>query len=186
MESRMRRYIALLHILAIAFIGVRGQNIALKSNLLYDIVGVASLGVEIKASKHSSFSLFGTYNPLKYGSAKWKNFSYQPEYRYWFHRTFTGPYISVNAAGGGFNIDRLHIGGLYGKHRQGYFFGGGIGGGYNLIISPHCSMDFSIGIDYVRCRYDRYREGDLPYLEGRFSSNAFIPLGTGISFVYIL
>ena len=47
------------------------QRIAVKTNMLYDVVGVASLGAELKTSKHSSLSLMGTYNPLQYGGAKY-------------------------------------------------------------------------------------------------------------------
>jgi len=172
--------------LATCNIGAKAQNVAIKTNMLYDVLGVASLGVETATSKHSSFSLSGTYNPLKYSGAKWKNFSLQLEHRHWFHRTFTGPFVSVNVCYGGFNLDKLHLGGLYGKHRQGHFLGGGIGGGYSIILSPRCNIDFSIDLDVIRCRYDRFREGSIPYLEGRFSSTEVLPIGTGISFVYII
>lgn len=168
-------------------IGVKAQTVAIKTNLLYDVFGVASLGVETATSKHSSFSLSGTYNPLKYSSAKWKNFSVQPEYRHWFHRTFTGPFVSVNAAWGGFNFDKLHFGGLYGRHRQGHFTGGGVGVGYHLILTKRWSLETTLTVDYLHCRYDKYDEGDeLPYKYGKFESNAVVPLGTGISLAFML
>lgn len=178
--------LTILCILATCNIGVKAQNVAIKTNMLYDVFGVASLGVETATSKHLSFSLLGSYNPLKYGGAKYKNFSIQPEFRYYFHRAFTGPYLSGNAVWGGFNFDKMHLGGLYGKHRQGHFGGGGLGGGYSWILSNRCNIDLSLSLDVVRTRYDRYREGDLPYKEGKFSSTAIIPIGTGISFVYII
>lgn len=167
-------------------ISVRAQTLAAKSNLLYDMLGVPSLGVEVATSKHTSLSMVATYNPFAYGGRKWKNFSVQPEFRYWFHRDFTGPYLSSNVCLGGFNIDRIHVGGLFGKHRQGPFEGAGIGAGYSLILSPRCNLDFSVVLDVLHCRYDRYREGELPYKEGRFSSMAVVPIGTGVSFVYII
>ena len=182
----MRFRLTILCILATCYIGAKAQSVAVKTNMLYDVLGVASLGVEATASKHSSFCLLGSYNPLKYGGAKWKNFSVQSEYRYWFHSTFTGPYLSANVCYGGFNIDKLHLGGLYGKHRQGHFWGGGIGGGYSMKLSSRCNLDFCVDLDVVRCKYDRYREGDLPYLEGQFYSTQLLPIGTGITFIYIL
>lgn len=173
-------------ILTLSCLSASSQNVALKSNMLYDALGVASLGIEVKTSKHSSLNLMGSYNPLKYCGAKWKNFSLQPEYRYWFHRTFTGPFLAVNAAWGGFNTDKMHIGGLYGKHRQGHFYGAGIGAGYHLILSNRLSLDFTVEMDAIHCKYDKYREGDLPYMEGKFSSNAILPIGTGISLAFML
>ena len=173
-------------LLTCTFVCAHAQRYAVKTNMLYDVVGVASLGGEVKTSKHSSFSLMGTYNPLKYGGAKYKNFSIQPEYRHWFHRAFTGPFVSANAVWGGFNIDKLHVGGLYGKHRQGHFWGAGVGAGYHLILSHRISLDFTLDVDAVHCRYDRYREGDLPYREGKFDSNTILPIGTGISLAVML
>lgn len=180
-----RLYI-LICVLACSWGCVSAQQIVLKTNLVYDALGVASLGGELKTSKHSSVGLMMSYNPLKYGGAKWKNFSFQPEYRHWFHRAFTGPFVSVNMAYGGFNLDKLHIGGLYGKHRQGHFVGAGIGGGYHLILSNRVSVEFAVAADLLHCRYDRYREGTLPYREGKFESNVIAPIGTGISLAVML
>lgn len=90
------------------------------------------------------------------------------------------------SSGGGFNIDKLHIGGLYGKHRQGHFAGVGVGAGYHLILNHRLSLDFSLSGDFVKTRYDRYREGNLPYREGKFNSYAILPIGTGISLAVML
>ena len=87
---------------------------------------------------------------------------------------------------GGFNFDKLHIGGLYGKHRQGHFVGAGIGGGFHFILSKRASLECSVSVDALHCRYDKYREGDLPYHEGKFESNAIVPLGTGVSLAIML
>ncbi len=183
--KRLYSYI-LMSFLTFISINVKAQRIAVKTNMLYDVVGVASLGAELKTSKHSSLSFMGTYNPLQYGGAKYKNFSIQPEYRHWFHRAFTGPFVSANIVWGGFNIDKLHIGGLYGKHRQGHFAGVGVGAGYHLILNHRLSLDFSLSGDFVKTRYDRYREGNLPYREGKFNSYAILPIGTGISLAVML
>lgn len=164
----------------------RAQRFAIKTNLLLDGVGCPSLGFEYKLSDHTSASIIATYNPLKIGGVKWKNFTYQPEFRWWAHRTFTGPYVAVNVAGGGFNFDKLHLGGLYGHHRQGHFLGGGLGCGYNVILSNRLSLDLSVGADVVRCHYDRYEEGDLPWYDGKRWSTTVIPLGTGITLTLLL
>lgn len=183
--KRLRHYI-MLFFLTYTCVCANAQRVAVKTNVLYDVVGVASLGAELKTSKHSSVSLMGTYNPLQDGGAKYKNFSIQPEYRHWFHRAFTGPFVSANVVWGGFNIDKLHVGGLYGKHRQGHFWGAGVGAGYHLILTHRLSIDFTLDVDAVKCRYDRYREGELPYREGKFESHLFLPVGTGVSLAVML
>lgn len=183
--KRLHSYIIII-LLTFMFDSVSAQRIALKTNMLYHAIGVASLGAELKTSKHASISMMGTYNGLRYGGAKYKNFSIQPEYRHWFHRAYTGPFISANMVWGGFNIDKLHIGGLYGKHRQGHFAGVGVGAGYHLILSHRFSLEFTLSGDFVKTRYDRYREGNLPYREGKFNSYAILPIGTGISLAVML
>lgn len=183
--KRFRLYI-LMYVWACTWVCANAQRVAVKTNMLYDVVGIASLGGELKTSKHSSVNLMMSYNPLKYTGAKWKNFSFQPEYRHWFHRAFTGPFISANMAYGGFNIDKMHIGGLYGKHREGHFLGAGVGGGYHLILGERFSLEFTVAADFVHCRYHKYREGDLPYHEGKFQSNTVVPIGTGVSLAFML
>ena len=106
--------------------------------------------------------------------------------KYWFHRKYTGPFIGINMITGGFNVDNLHTYGLYGKHRQGHFVGAGISVGYNLILTNRCSIEFSLGADYVHAKFERFREGDLPYKEGDFSGNTMLPTGTGVTLVYII
>ena len=164
----------------------KAQNFALKTNMLYDVLSVPSLGCEVAVEKHFSAGIMCTYNPIRYGDRKWKNFSFQPEIKYWFHRKFTGPFIGANMILGGFNVDNIHAYGLYGKHRQGHFVGEGINVGYNLILSNHLSIEFSLGADYVHAKFERFREGDLPYKEGDFSGNTMLPTGTGVTLVYII
>lgn len=166
--------------------GLKAQQIAVKTNLLYDVLSIPSLGVEGAVSNHYTLSLMGSYNPISYGGTKWKNFSFQPEGRYWFCHSFSGPYVGANLLWGGMNLDKLHIGGLHGKHRQGHFIGTGVIGGYSLRLSSRCSFDFSLGFDLVHAKYDRYREGGNPYKEGRYCSNTVLPIGTGVSFIYYI
>lgn len=164
----------------------KAQNFALKTNMLYDVLSVPSLGCEVAVAKHFSAGIMCTYNPIKYGDKKWKNFSFQPELKYWFHRKYTGPFVGVNMITGGFNVDNIHAYGLYGKHRQGHFVGAGVSVGYNLILSNRFSMEFALGADYVHAKFEKYREGNSPYKEGDFTGNTVLPTGTGVTLVYII
>jgi hypothetical protein len=184
--SELRIFMSLSLILFCNYPNANAQNLALKTNMLYDVLSVPSLGGEVAMGKHFSASLMCTYNPIRYGDKKWKNFSFQPEMRYWFHRKFTGPFVGANMIWGGFNVDKMHPYGLYGKHRQGHFVGAGIDVGYNLILSNRCSIEFTLGADYVHAKFERFREGDSPYKEGDFSGNTVLPTGTGVTFVYII
>ena len=45
--------LAILCILATCYIGAKAQSVVVKTNILYDVLGVASLGVEATVSKLS-------------------------------------------------------------------------------------------------------------------------------------
>ena len=54
-----------------AFIGTfssYAQHIAINNNLLFDMTGALSLGVEIPSSRMSSFDVYGSIRPWKRGN----------------------------------------------------------------------------------------------------------------------
>ena len=159
------------------------QKLAVKTNLLYDALLIPSLGAELAVGQRSTVNLTATYNPFSFGERKWKNWSLQPEYRYWLHAALTGPFVGVNGIVGGFNINNVRVGGLYGKQRQGTFLGGGVTVGWHLILSTRLSMELVAGADYLHCSYDRYSGQQK---EGRFASNLVLPVGSGVNLIYIL
>ena len=62
------------------------QKLAVKTNLLYDALLIPSLGAELAVGQRSTVNLTATYNPFSFGERKWKNWSLQPEYRYWLRQ----------------------------------------------------------------------------------------------------
>lgn len=62
-----------------------GQNIAIKSNLLYDLTTTLNMGGEVRCDDTHTISLSLNYNPWNFGgNKKMKHFLLQPEYRKWF------------------------------------------------------------------------------------------------------
>lgn len=159
------------------------QTLALKTNLLYDALLIPSLGAEYAVGNKATVNLFATFNPFSYGDRKWKNWSLQPEYRFWSHCAFTGFFFGVNAVVGGYNINKVRVGNLHDHQHQGTMVGGGLSAGYHLIISTRFSMEFVAAADFVHCAYDRMDEG---VKTERHHSGLILPLGTGINIVYIL
>ena len=159
------------------------QTLAVKTNLLHDVLLSPSLGVELVTGDRGSVHVAGTYNPFGSSERKWRNWSVQPEYRFWMHQAMTGPFVGVNAVAGGYNIAGLDILGLGDKHRQGTFYGAGLSAGWHQILSTRWSLELTLGADYVRTTYDRYADGDH---EGRFSGNLVLPTGSGVTLVYII
>ena len=140
----LRLYIVVL-LLTTAPLSVLSQTWAVKTNLVTDALLIPTLGVEYALSDHSSVSLTGTYMPYSVGDKKWKNWSVQPELRFWRNEPYAGWFLGVNAIGGGFNINNVHVGGLYGKQRQGKFVGGGISAGYHFVLSYHWGLELALG-----------------------------------------
>ena len=170
-------------LLVAAPLSVMSQTWAAKTNLLTDALLIPSLGVEYALSDRSTLSLTGTYMPFTVGDRKYKNWSIQPELRFWRYEPYDGWFLGVNAVGGGFNINNVHAGGLYGKQRQGKFVGGGISAGYHFFLSDYWGLELSVGVDALYCNYERFLNG---ISEGRHNSFTVLPIGTGISFVYII
>lgn len=181
-KTRLRQTI-LLTLMTVSLTTARAQTLAAKTNLLNDVLLIPTLGAEYAVGSHSTLQLTGTYTPFAIDEHKWKNWSIQPEYRYWTQATFTGLFIGINAVVGGYNINKVRVGNLYDRQRQGTMIGGGISMGYHHILSTRLSLEFVAAADYLHCTYDRY---DGLTKEGRFRSDLILPLGTGINLIYIL
>ena len=62
-----------------------GQNVQIKTNLLYDATATINIGSECRLGRRWSLDLSGSYNGWKLGGdRKWKHWFVQPEGRYWF------------------------------------------------------------------------------------------------------
>ena len=87
---RMKLYhIAGSFVLALFFtlcnpIGTKAQEVAVKSNLLYDAVLSPTVGVEVALAPQWTLDVSGTINAWAINDHRWKTFFAQPEARYWF------------------------------------------------------------------------------------------------------
>jgi len=164
---KMKFKILLLLSLLYAGADLRGQDVAIKTNLLADGFYNPNLGIEIGLAPRWTFDVEGQMNlwTLSHGR-RWKHWAVQPEARYWFCDRFAGHFIGIEAHGGQYNI-----GGIDGKIRflgtdarklaatryQGWFVGGGITYGYAWILGRHWNLEAELGIGYSYTRYDRFR-----------------------------
>ena len=157
----------LLGALACCWTGARGQNAAVKTNLLYDI-GTFTLnaGFEIGLAPRWSLDLSGNYNGWELSHDRmWKHWLVQPEARYWFCDRFVGHFLGVHALGGQYNIGGVknHISflgsdfsKLSDRRYQGWFVGAGIAYGYAWILGRHWNLEAELGVGYIYTRYDSY------------------------------
>ena len=106
------------------------QEMALKSNLLYDATGTVNLGYEVALNHKTTLDIWVNYNPWTLGN-KWvglyenemtvrspsaskrdvklKHLLIQPEVRWWTCEKFNGHFFGVHLHGGTFNIGALKL-----------------------------------------------------------------------------
>lgn len=102
-----------------------------------------------------------------------------PDIKYWFCRPYYKHYLGLAANYANYN------GGLKDYRYQGHLWGGSVIYGYQMIISEHWNLEFSLGIGYCRMNHDKYyREVCGDYI-GHEKKNYFGPTRLGISFVRV-
>ena len=80
------------------------QNIAVKTNVLYDLTSSLNIGGEIKCKGAYSISSIISYNPWTFAdNKKMKHLLIQPEFRRWFDEVFQGNFVGIQAHYARFN-----------------------------------------------------------------------------------
>lgn len=163
--------------------------LAVKNNLLYDLVLAPNIEVEIPLGKRWSLN-------TEYKCPWWLNskhdFCYQLlsgglEGRCWLgnrqkRNRLTGHFIGLYAEGGIYDFQ------LRGDGYQGKYYGAaGVTYGYARQLARHFSLEFSLGIGYLTTEYKKYTpyEGDIVWTNsGRY--NFIGPTKAKISLVWLI
>ena len=182
-------------VLVTTFVGVcRGQNVSVKTNLLYDATANANIGVEMKVAPKWSVEVSGDFNDWTIKEHKWKHWFVQPEGRYWFCDAFAKHFIGFHAIGGQYNVGNIKngisfLGTDFSKlsdHRyQGWGIGAGVAYGYALPLSRHWNMEFEIGFGYVYLKYDIFECKNCGRKMGRNDHNYVGPTKAAVNLVYV-
>ncbi|MDR1331362.1 MAG: DUF3575 domain-containing protein [Tannerella sp.] len=188
-----------------------GQNIALKSNLLYDATTTINLGLEYALSDKLTLDVSVNFNPWVFPQkevdqrgdviskydGKFKHFMVQPELRWWLCEKFNRHFIGVHAHYGDFNVGGLsflptgwgdhHNDGIQNKRFDGWLAGSGVSYGYHLLVSSRFSLEFTLGIGYTYLEFDKF-DCDKCSTEKISSSTMhyFGPSKAGISAIFML
>lgn len=101
---KLKIYISLL--LALLFsVSVKAQDVAFKTNLLYDATATINAGIEFPVARQWTVDVSGNYNDWDMShDRKWKHWMVQPEARYWFCDRFIGHFVGFHLHGGKYNI----------------------------------------------------------------------------------
>ena len=141
----MRRIIFLLFALLASTHTMKAQEIALKTNLVYDALLTVNLGAEAKIAPRWSVDLSGNFNAwtLDHGK-KWKHWMVQPEARYWFCDAMAGHFVAAHALGGQYNVGHIDMGSLNFlgtnlKNLKDHRYQGGVGWIYTKFDTFECA-----------------------------------------------
>ena len=168
------------------------QTVAVKSNLLADMLTSPNLGVEVRLSERFTLEAGFHYNPFSAGSDKrWKHWFVQPELRYWMCQPYGGHFFGAGLMYGVYNVGKIKLpfgmfSGVRSARYEGYFTGAGLTYGYHFILSPHWSIEASIGAGFLHTGYKRYRCLHCGEKTGSGNKNYLAPTKAAVSLVYMI
>ncbi|GHT50237.1 hypothetical protein AGMMS49982_05200 [Bacteroidia bacterium] len=143
----------------------------LKTNLVDDLTSTLNIGAEFYTSPYFSLGASLNYNPWRFSDYgfKLKHLLLQPEFRFWFDEPFRGHNIGIHGIVTQFDLGALPTASIppqimfgdispYKMHEeyyQGWGFGGGLSYGYMWSLAPRWKFEFSLGIGYMRFKFQR-------------------------------
>lgn len=175
------------------FACLRGQSLAVKTDVLSDAAASPNISLEQSLGGRFSMDVSLHYNPLgsKGSMHRWKHWLVQPELRLWRCQPFSGHFIGLHVLAGEYNIADTDLPmGLYKGTKtwryEGFVMGAGLSYGYQWILSPRLGIEAVLGAGYVRASYDRYRCAHCGEKLGGGYKNYLGPTKAALSVVYIL
>ena len=194
MNLKKRLYLLIVALLSVA--GVRGQDVALKTNLLYDFGLLApNLGVEVSLAPRWSFDLSGGFNGWTLNNdQKLKHWLVQPEARYWICDHFAGHFLGIHALGGQNNPGNIKHGvnflgsdfrKLADYRYQGWYVGAGVAYGYAFILGRHWNLELELGVGYIYTKFDKFECRDCGKKIDTDKHHYVGPTKAAINLVYV-
>lgn len=187
-KGKVRERHLLLFLFICLSVNLRGQQTALKTNLLFWGTTTPNAGVEVGITRQFTVEVWGAYNAWKFpNDMKLNLYLLQPEARYWFCRKFEGHFVGVHGHYGHFNIGQIpFVSGLKDHVLRGDLYGGGLTYGYHWAIGNRWGLEAMIGGGYAYMKYDKYRCADCGEKVGSFTRSYIGPTRIGLSVIYFL
>ena len=163
---------------------------AVRTNLLYDVLLLPTLGVEWRINRSVGVKLDGSLAWWSSGQDKvQKMWLLNPEVR-WYMGNARRFYLGASGNYGEYNIYRYMLGDIVSKDTgyQGKMWGAGLTVGYQLFFSRNFSVDFNLGLGYTRFDYDSFGmiNGVRVYKKRDKTKNFWGPTQAGISLVWTI
>lgn len=159
-----------------------GGSLALRANLLRWATLSPDLGIEWRISPNVGILVNGSWTSWSWddNNRRYALWEVAPEVR-WYLGEREAWYLGVMGKVGHFNYKFSETG------RQGDIVGGGLTGGYMLRLNDAFSLDFGLGIGYLRADYDEYVVIDnVRVRSGEGGKNWWGPVHAGVTLVWTL
>lgn len=181
----------------------KSQQVALKTNLLYDATTTPNLGVEVGLSRRMTAQLYYGLNAWSFDGkggqpSHIKHWLLMPELRWWQCSTFNGWFYGVHLMGGEFNAGNANVpvpgaffkgenlGTMIRDSRcEGKYLGGGITVGYQWILGKHWNLEAEVGAGYNHIWYDQYPCSECSTRISKDCTNYIGLTKAGIALMYI-
>lgn len=157
-------------------------SLALRANLLRWATLSPDLGIEWRISPNVGILVNGSWTSWSWDdkNRRYALWEVAPEVR-WYLGEREAWYLGVMGKVGHFNYKFSETG------RLGDIVGGGLTGGYMLRLNDAFSLDFGLGIGYLRADYDEYVVIDnVRVRSGEGSKNWWGPIHAGVTLVWTL
>lgn len=182
----------------------QAQEVALKTNLLYDASTTPNLGLEVGMGRRMTGQVFYGLNPWEYSGTGFdkkmaKHWVVMPELRWWSCSKMNGWFIGFYAMGGQFNAANIdfpmpgaffkgmNVGKAIKDSRvEGWYAGGGFTTGYQWILGRHWNLEAEVGVGYDRVWYDQYpcAECGSKIADGKSNYVGLTKLGISLMYVF--
>ncbi len=189
-----KRYIAVLLGLLLSAFAMRGQSVALKTNLIGDALLSPNAAIEVGLAPRWTSEVSGQFNLWSVDGHKWRHWVVQPELRYWLCRRFQGHFFAAHLLGGEYNMGHLGLDINFlgtnlkplNTHRyEGWGLGAGLAYGYAWAVHPHWNVEAEIGLGYIFAKYREYPCAECGTETGRGNHNYVGPTKAALNLVYL-
>lgn len=187
-----KAFVPLFFMLVLLTTGTRAQDVAIKSNLLYDATATINLGLEVGLARKWTLELPVNYHPWKLSDkTRFKHWGIQPELRYWFCERFRRTFLGVHGHYADFNVGGWPDWSFISKNMQenryqGHLYGGGVSIGHSWILKKRWSLEASIGVGYAHIVYDKLPCTECGTVIKSSTKNYFGPTKASISLIYVI
>jgi hypothetical protein len=174
----------------------KAQVVGIKTNALYWAAGgTLNLGLEVAVGKKTTLDFVATGNPWIFGpraeNRKIWHWSANGEVRFWHWQKFTRGFIGLHLLGGAFDSGgiTLPLGtfpGIRDNRIEGGAVGIGLSYGWQWYLSPHWSLEATLGVGYMYVVYDKFTcRTCFEKIEDNTVRHYFGPTKLGVSFMYL-